>query len=61
VRDKNVLYSYAHERQINIIDPNQTPRVMRGVWPGPSIFVLLYDTFSQITSHMMFHTLLVFT
>ena len=26
-------------KETNIVGPDQTPRIMRGVWPGPMIFV----------------------
>ena len=31
----------------NIVGPGQTPRVMRGVWPGPTIFVVAHEHLQQ--------------
>ena len=35
----NVIYEKGPYCGTNIIGPDQTPRMMRGVWPGPTIFV----------------------
>ena len=48
--EKNV--SFRCSLATNIVGPDQTPRIMRGIWSGPMICVPQLGPNSQMTSHI---------
>jgi len=44
-----------HRRQISKALSRETPRIMRGVWSGPTVFVSQLATFLQMVSQITIH------